>query len=75
MHPLHKSQVGERVEFCAFSCNCQDACRLRELGCVEGQQAKIISNNPNVVLQIGESRIAISQKVACGILVSLNKSH
>lgn len=72
MHPLNTTNAGEKVFIKCLGCNCQDACRLREMGCVEGIKGKIISNNSNVVLQVGDTRLAISKKLARSILVSLN---
>lgn len=72
MHPLNTTKTGEKIFIQCLGCNCQDACRLREMGCVEGIKGKIISNNSNVVLQVGDTRLAISKKLARSILVSLN---
>lgn len=71
MHPLNTTKAGEQVNIQCLGCDCQDACRLRELGCMEGVKGKIISNNSNIVLQVGETRLAISEKLARTILVSL----
>lgn len=72
MHPLNAAKAGEKVHIQCLGCDCQNACRLRELGCVEGIEGKIISNNANVVLQVGDARLAISKTLARSILVSLN---
>lgn len=72
MYPLNTSKAGERIHIQCLGCDCQNACRLRELGCIEGIKGKIISNNSNVVLQVGEARLAISKKLARHILVSQN---
>lgn len=72
MHPLNTTKAGEKIHIKCLGCDCQNACRLRELGCVEGVQGKIISNSSNIVLQVGETRLAISNKIARSILVSLN---
>lgn len=72
MHPLNATKAGEQVHIQCLGCNCQDACRLREMGCIEGISGKIISNNSNVVLQVGETRLAISKTLARTILVSQN---
>lgn len=69
MHPLIHSKVGEEVVVQCFDCHCDDICRLNELGCVEGVNGKIISNQQNVILQVGESRLAIAEALAKGILV------
>lgn len=72
MHPLNAAKVGERVHIQCLGCDCENACRLREMGCVEGNKGKVISNNKSVVLQVGDTRLAISKSLARSILVSLN---
>lgn len=72
MHPLNTAKAGEKVHIQCLGCDCQNACRLRELGCIEGIKGKIISNNANIVLQVGDTRLAISKTLARSILVSLN---
>lgn len=72
MHPLNTTKAGEKIHIQCLGCDCQDACRLRALGCIEGIKGKIISNNSNVVLQVGDTRLAISKKLACSIFVSQN---
>jgi len=72
MHPLNTTKAGEKIYIQCLGCDCQDACRLRALGCIEGIKGKIISNNSNVVLQVGDTRLAISKKLARSIFVSQN---
>lgn len=70
MHPLSKSKVGEEVVVQCLDCDCDDACRLNDLGCVEGANGRIISNQNSIILQVGETRLAIAEKLAKSILVS-----
>ncbi len=70
MHPLSNSKEGEEIVVRCLDCNCDDVCRLNELGCVEGVNGKIISNQQNIILQLGETRLAIARKLAQTILVS-----
>lgn len=70
MHPLSNSKEGEEVVVRCLDCHCDDVCRLNELGCVEGANGRIISNQNNVILQVGESRLAIAGALARTILVS-----
>ncbi len=72
MHPLKKTKAGEQIHIRCLGCSCKEACRLREMGCVEGTRGKIISNQSNVVLQMGETRLAINGNLARTILVSHN---
>lgn len=70
MHPLNHSKEGEEVVVKCLDCNCDDVCRLNELGCVEGVSGTIISNHKSVILKVGETRLAIDGRIAKSILVS-----
>ena len=50
-------------------CQGDDVCRLNELGCVEGACGTIISNQKNVIIKVGETRLAIDGNIAKSILV------
>ena len=69
MYPLSTVKEGEEIEVCGFGCGCEQACRLRDLGCREGGKGKVISRQKNIIIQFGESRIAIDQHIAGNILV------
>lgn len=69
IHPLSNSKAGEKVSISCLGCSCEEACRLREMGCVEGISGRIISNQSNVIVQVGETRLAIDKKLAHSILV------
>ena len=69
MLPLTIAKPGEKVHICTLSCNMEDAKRLREMGCVEGICAAIVSNHSNVILQVGETKLAINGNLARTILV------
>lgn len=71
LHPLSTTKAGEEVTIRCLTCTCEDTCRLNDLGCVEGIKGRIISNQSNIILQIGESRLAIHESLAKNILVSL----
>ncbi len=70
MHPLSNSKEGEQIIVRCLECHCDDVCRLNELGCVEGANARIISNQKNVILEVGSTRLAITFDIARSILVS-----
>ena len=70
MHPLSNSKEGEQVVVRCLECNCEDVCRLNELGCVEGANGRIISNQKNVILEVGSTRLAIAFDIARSILVT-----
>jgi Fe2+ transport system protein FeoA len=42
---------------------------LQELGCVEGATGTVVSNQKNIILQVGECRLAITHPLAMNILV------
>ena len=69
MFPLSTSQVGEMITIQCFGCSTEDACRLRELGCVEGVFGKIVSKQNHIILQVGETRLAINGDLARRIFV------
>lgn len=70
MLPLTVTRPGENVSICSLTCSLDEAKRLREMGCVEGIRAVIISNQSNVILQVGDTRLAINGNLARTILVS-----
>lgn len=70
MLPLTITKPGENVNICSLTCSFDEAKRLREMGCVEGSSAVIISNRSNVILQVGDTRLAINGNLARTILVS-----
>jgi Fe2+ transport system protein FeoA len=69
MFPLNTSKVGENISIQCFGCSTEDACRLRELGCVEGASAKLVSKQHHLILQVGETRLAINGELASKIFV------
>lgn len=71
MLSLKVTKTGEKVSVCCFACSNSEACRLRELGCVEGTCGVVVSNQSNVILQVGETRLAINGNLAKSILVNL----
>lgn len=70
LYPLINTKEGEEVIVRCLDCHCDDVCRLNELGCVEGVGGRIISNQNQVILQVGESRLAIAAPLARSILVA-----
>ncbi len=69
MLPLTIVKPGDNVDICILSCSIDEAKRLRELGCVEGNRAVIISNQKNIILQVGDTKLAINSALAQSILV------
>lgn len=70
MSPLSASQVGDIVSIACLGCALDQACRLREIGCAEGAVARVVSVRRDVILQIGDTRLAIDGMLARMILVS-----
>lgn len=70
LKPICNASKGERVFIECLGCSCEDACRLQELGCVEGANGEIVSNHSRVILKIGETKVAISEALARTILVN-----
>lgn len=70
VHPLSIGKEGDEIVVKCLDCHCDDVCRLNELGCVEGAKGTIISNQKNIILQVGEARLAIAATLAKSILVS-----
>jgi len=74
MVPLSALQAGDIVSISCLGCALDQACRLREMGCAEGALARIISNRRDVIIQIGDTRLAIDAMLARMILVSYNQA-
>ena len=70
MLPLTITKPGENVSICSLNCSFDEAKRLRELGRREGINAVIISNQKNIIMQVGDTRLAINGNLARTILVS-----
>lgn len=69
MFPLTTSKIGELFSIQCLGCSNEDACRLRELGCVEGVSGKIVSKQNHLIVQVGETRLAINGELAGKIFV------
>ncbi len=70
MYTLNHTKAGEEVTVHCINCDCDNVCRLNELGCYEGAKGVIISNQENVILKVGETRLAIDNALAKTILVT-----
>ena len=70
LHPLSNTREGEEVTIRCMECTCEDACRLNELGCVEGINGRIISNQSNIILQVGKDCPHILDVPAQGVVVA-----
>lgn len=70
LKPINTAKKGERVAIECLLCGHRDSCQLHDLGCIEGVMGEVLSNHSRVILKIGETRLAISEKMAKSILVS-----
>lgn len=70
MLPLIKIRPGEDVHIDILTCSTENAKRLRDSGCVEGNRAVIISNQKNIILKVGDTRLALNTGLARSILVT-----
>ncbi|MTI86829.1 MAG: ferrous iron transport protein A [Balneolaceae bacterium] len=70
LKPIINTKKGEQFAIQCLGCSCEEACQLQQLGCVEGVTGKVISNYSRVILEIGNTRLAISKDLAKSILVT-----
>jgi len=70
MIPLTNLHNGAVVSIMCLGCTMDQACRLREMGCAEGVTARVVSSQKHILLQIGETRLAIDHQLAKMILVN-----
>jgi Fe2+ transport system protein FeoA len=66
---LSRVQAGTTVCIKQLSTTPELTERLRELGLIEDQQIKLISNEPGFICQVCNARLGLSRKVADSILV------
>ncbi len=74
MVPLSALHAGDIVSISCLGCALDQACRLREMGCAEGATARVVSIRRDVILQIGDTRLAIDALLARMILVSYSRA-
>ena len=67
--PLSRVQVGVRVCVKQLTSRPEVCDRLRELGVVEDQEIRLVSRQHNVICQICNARVALSEALAEAILV------
>ena len=67
--PLSHVQVGAKVFVKKLTSQPEICDRLRELGLVEDQEVRLVSRHHNVICQICNARVALSQALADAILV------
>ena len=66
---LSEVQAGDFVRIKQLSASPEMSKRLRELGFCEEQRLKLLSRNPNLICQVCNARVALSQELAEAILV------
>jgi Fe2+ transport system protein FeoA len=67
--PLSRVEAGTVVCIKQLSAAPDVTARLRELGICEEQQIKLLARNPNLICQVCNARLGISEELADSILV------
>jgi len=67
--PLSRVQIGARACVTRLTSRPEVCDRLRELGLIEDQEVRLVSRHHNVICQICNARVALSQALADAILV------
>ena len=69
LYKLSEVQAGVSVTIKQLSASPELSTRLREMGFCEEQRVRLLSNNPNLICQVCNARLAISEQLARVILV------
>jgi Fe2+ transport system protein FeoA len=67
--PLNRVKAGTAVRIKQLSASPEVSHRLREMGFCEERQIKLVSRHVNVICQVCNARLGISQQLAESILV------
>jgi len=67
--PLSRVKIGSRACVKRLTSRPEICDRLRELGLVEDQEVRLVSRHHNVICQICNARVALSEALADAILV------
>jgi Fe2+ transport system protein FeoA len=67
--PLNHVEAGSTVCIRELSASPEIQTRLREMGFCESQNVKLVSRNSNIICQICNARLGISERLAETILV------
>lgn len=67
--PLNRVKAGTAVRIKQLSASPEISHRLREMGFCEEQQIKLVSRHVNVICQVCNARLGISEQLAETILV------
>ena len=74
--PLTHVRAGTAVRIKQLAASPDETHRLREMGFCEERKIRLLSSNANVICQVCNARLAISEKLAENILVeSLPHQH
>lgn len=69
--PINQSKIGCTFRICQLGCSESCARQLRQHGCCEGAKCKVLSLQKQLILQIGETRLALDKSLANSILGTL----
>lgn len=67
--PLNRARVGAEVRIKQLPDSAELTDRLREIGFCEERVIRLVASHSNVICQVCNSRLAISQQLAESILV------
>jgi Fe2+ transport system protein FeoA len=69
LKPIRQAIRGEYFTIHSLACSSDEAFGLQQLGCFEGACGKVVAGSSNIILQIGETRLAISERLAKTIVI------
>ncbi|MCA1802143.1 MAG: hypothetical protein LC662_06765 [Rhodothermaceae bacterium] len=69
LKPIRQANRGEYFTIYSLDCSNDEAFGLQQLGCFVGACGRLISGSSDIILQIGETRLAISERLAKTILI------
>ena len=68
LFPINQTKIGSTFRICQFGCSSECAQRLRQHGCCEGAKCKVLSKQKQLIVRIGETRLALDKSLANSIL-------
>lgn len=77
MMPLSLAGIGDKVMVARVGGSAEDKQHLADLGFVEGAVMTVINNtgDGNIIVNIKESRLAITAQIAARVMVVPRSSH
>jgi Fe2+ transport system protein FeoA len=69
LKPILLAGKGEQFTIHSLGSNHEEVSGLQQLGCFEGATGRVVSGPSNLILQIGNTRLAISDRLARTIVI------